>query len=97
MLDNTLTDGARGCILHGMTRKNGAKVRQISFSGIRAKRLELGLTKLQMADLIGLAENTYGRLENDITMMITRETIEKILNKFPDLSLEDVIIEVTLA
>lgn len=79
-----------------MTHKNGKhKVnRQISFSGILAKRQALGISKLKMADLIGIAENTYGRIENNTTLAIEKETLEKILSAFPDLKLEDVIVEV---
>ena len=68
--------------------------RTVSFNGLEHIRISHGIpTRKALAKLLGISEMQTGKICRDATTSMNKETMEIVLNKFPDVTIADLIVE----
>lgn len=65
------------------------KTVKFNFSAAETFRLKNRLSKKEMAERLGISQNTYGQLVNYGAAYLTADTAEKFLNVIPGLTIAD--------
>jgi hypothetical protein len=77
------------------TQKNPAPKRKITFNGLERIRVAHHIpTRKELAIRLGLSELQTSKICRDATTSMSKETMEAVLNAFPDVSITDLIVEV---